>query len=138
MDQEKKEIVLSVFNRTNIITVVKSIFFTAILIIGVISSLFWGMALYDQWTDRQIYINNFGTGEDRTKIYLCTVKEEKLCSRKELIDENIFMTKLIVRNYFYFSYLPGQKGQNIVMMLLNLAVIAKIFSKIKNKQGEKV
>ncbi len=135
MDQDKKEILRSLFSKTNILIGVKSIVLTAIIMIGVIIMLFWGVALSNQWGDRQRYINNFGPSEDKTKIYLCSVNGKKLCNKNELIQENIYMAKLTVRNYFYFAYYPELQGQNILLIVLNLALIAKIFSKLKKKES---
>lgn len=135
MEMEQKEIIKSTLSRDNFFAVIKSMALAAIIVIGVLIILFWGVAFGRQFSERRILINNsVNTAFNSEKKYLCSVNGKKLCTRMELIEENIYMAKLAVYNYFYFSYYPQSGFQNFAAVALNLLIVIKIFSKMKKNK----
>lgn len=135
MNQERREILRSIFSKNNIFTASKAIALAAVIMTGIIITLFWSLALYNQTSERKIFIkNNNITNYSSTNNYLCSVKGKRLCSKKELFDENIYMAKLTIKNYFYFSYYPQPRFINFPVVAVNLLIIIKIFSKLQKRK----
>lgn len=135
MNKEQKEILKSIFSSKNIFTALKSAVIAAVVIIGLFIILFWGLSLTSQFSEKRNYINsNIGSNLNLEKKYLCSVNGKKLCTKQELIGENIYMAKLSVFYYFYLSYYPQPKFENHAAMALNLLVVIKIFTKLKKDQ----